>query len=328
MRFDVRDALICNSNHLRFPVFFSVLLMGVMVPAMAQPSDPDPASGTPEVRSQQGQEDDAPAQAPTPPKNGVDTRQQSRGSFIAGPLPISSPALGTGIIPVLGYIFPLTKDTLSPPSTVAAAGLFTDNGTRAFALGAQLFFGQNRYKVTAGYARGNLNYDVYGPGLFSVPQAKLPLEQTGQVFRGEFLRRIWWDFFLGLRFFDGSSIISLKTSSPDTAVLPPGLGLHTGLRAIGFRLQRDTRPNHYYPISGTLTDFTADFFAEAIGSKYGFQSYNLTFNKYGSLTGNQVLAFSSFFCATGGQPPFYGNCIYGVQNQLRGYTAGATSIAT
>ena len=27
-------------------------------------------------------------------------------------------------------------------------------------------------------------------------------------------------------------------------------------------------------------------------------------------------------CATGGEPPFYGNCIYGTNNELRGYTAG------
>jgi hypothetical protein len=36
----------------------------------------------------------------------------------------------------------------------------------------------------------------------------------------------------------------------------------------------------------------------------------------------QVLAFDLGICGTGGQPPFYGNCIYGTNNQLRGYTAG------
>ena len=28
------------------------------------------------------------------------------------------------------------------------------------------------------------------------------------------------------------------------------------------------------------------------------------------------------WCGTGGSPPFYGNCIYGANNQLRDYTAG------
>jgi outer membrane protein assembly factor BamA len=87
-------------------------------------------------------------------------------------------------------------------------------------------------------------------------------------------------------------------------------------------LERDKRSNHFYPTTGTLVDFTSDFFSQALGSKYSFQSYRLTFNKYGSLTKDQVLAVGFYFCGTGGHPPFYGNCIYGAQNQLRGYTAG------
>lgn len=56
--------------------------------------------------------------------------------------------------------------------------------------------------------------------------------------------------------------------------------------------------------------------------KYSFESYKSTFNKYWGLTPNRVLASGSFACLTGGQPPVYGNCIYGTNSQLRGYTAG------
>src|SRR4029077_14726890 len=69
-------------------------------------------------------------------------------------------------------------------------------------------------------------------------------------------------------------------------------------------------------------DFTSDFFSDALGSKYTFQAYRFTFNKYGSLRKNQVIAYNLFLCGTGGDPPFYGNCVYGTNNQLRGYTAG------
>jgi hypothetical protein len=37
---------------------------------------------------------------------------------------------------------------------------------------------------------------------------------------------------------------------------------------------------------------------------------------------NQVLAYNAVFCATAGTPPFYGNCIFGTNNELRGYVAG------
>ena len=69
-------------------------------------------------------------------------------------------------------------------------------------------------------------------------------------------------------------------------------------------------------------DFISDFYSQELGSKFSFQSYGVTFNKYKSLNEKQVVAFNAYFCGTGGDPPFYGNCIYGTNNELRGYTAG------
>ena len=249
-----------------------------------------------------------------------------RGSFIVAPLPISSPALGTGIVPIFGYIFPFRKDDkVSPPSVVGMAGLVTNNGSRAFGAYADLFLKEDTFRITALYARGNLNYDLYGIGLASGDAGlKLPLEQTGQMFRSELLRRVGWDFFLGVRFWTGSSdIVPRMTGGMATQPEPPpDIGLQTALRAVGVRLNRETAPNRFYPTTGTLLDFSSDFFSEDLGSKYSFQAYRFTFNKYGSLSKNQVLAYNLFICGTGGTPPFYGNCIYGTNNELRGYTAG------
>lgn len=249
-----------------------------------------------------------------------------RGTFVVAPLPISSPALGTGIIPVLGYIFPFRKeDVVSPPSVVGMAGIATNNGSRGLAAYADLYMKEKTYRVTAAYVRGNLNYDLYGVGLLAGNAGrKLPLEQSGQVFRSEVLRQLGWNFFLGLRFWTGSSdIVKRHTSETATQPLPPpDLGFHTALRALGLRLNRETTPNRFYPTSGTLLDFTSDFFSQALGSKYSFQAYRFTFNKYSSLSKNQVIAYNLFVCGTGGTPPYYGNCIYGANNELRGYTAG------
>jgi len=248
--------------------------------------------------------------------------QRERGAFVAAPLPISSPALGAGIVPVLAYIFPISaSDRISPPSQVGAVGLATDNGTRAVVLGGQIYFGQGRYRITGVYARGNLNYDLYGQGSGD-SQARLSLKQTGQVVFAESLRRTWWKLFIGPRFLWGSSLITLRPTDAESIQLPPDLGLHTTLTAIGFRLSRDTRPNRFYSTAGTFLDFTSDFFTQGLGSKYSFQSYEFAFNKYFSLTPNQVLASGSFACITGGEPPFYANCAYGTNSQLRGYTAG------
>jgi hypothetical protein len=110
-------------------------------------------------------------------------KKPKRGAIVVAPLPISSPAIGSGIVPVLGYIFPFSKnDQESPPSTVGVAGLITNNGSRGFVIGGQLFLDHNRYEVTSGYARGNVDYNIYGTGV--AENLKLPLNQTGQAFFG------------------------------------------------------------------------------------------------------------------------------------------------
>jgi hypothetical protein len=288
-------------------VFPVCIVLGVGAHAQEEQNGQDvPASNLP------------PTDQPLPPSR--------RGSFVVAPLPISSPALGSGIVPILGYIFPFRKDDhVSPPSVVGVAGLVTSNGSRGFAAYADLFMKEKTYRITTGYVRGNLNYDLYGVGLAAGNAGhKLPLEQSGEVFRSEVLRQVGMDFFLGVRFWTGASdIVVRSTGNSETGPPPPpDIGLRTALRSLGVRLNRETAPNRFYPTSGMLLDVTSDFFSTALGSKYSFQAYRLTFNKYGSLSKTQVLAYNLFVCGTGGKPPFYANCIYGTNNELRGYTAG------
>jgi hypothetical protein len=91
-------------------------------------------------------------------------RKSHRGSFVAAPLPIVSPAIGAGVIPVVGYIFALSeKDKVSPPSLVGAAGRWTDNGSNGFGVGTQLFMKENRYEIQALFADGTVNYTLFRP---------------------------------------------------------------------------------------------------------------------------------------------------------------------
>jgi hypothetical protein len=283
-----------------------------------KPAAQDPQSTTPPKAAAQDSQSTAPAKPATKPKK---EKKPERGAFVVAPLPISSPAIGSGIVPVLGYIFPFsTKDKVSPPSTIGGAGLITNNGSRGFAVGGQLFFKENTYELTSGYVHGNVDYNFYGTGVAS--NLKLPLVQTGQAFFAEFLRRVGWKVFVGPRFITGRSFVTVVPNSGSMVPIPPEVGLHDNLTSIGARVTRDTRPNHFYPLGGTFFTFTSDFFSESLGSKYTFQSYRSEFDKYWSLNDKQVLAYDAYFCGTGGAPPFYANCIYGTSNELRGYTAG------
>jgi len=286
------------------------------------PSDLQTAQATPGQATQATQTTSSDSQSTALQKKKKKKKKGTpRGVFAAAPIPISNPAIGAGIVPVVGYIFPFsTKDKISPPSVLGAGGLITNNGSRAFAFGGQLFVKENRYQITAAYGRGNIDYDIYGTGI--AENLKLPLVQTGNVFDAELLRRVWWMLFVGPRFIAGDSLITINQNSTPNFPLPPDLGLHTNLVAIGARATWDTSSNRFYPLQGSFFTFTSDFFSQDLGSKYTYQSYKTRFDKYWSLSKNQVLAYDGYFCATGGSPPFYGNCIYGTSSELRGYTAG------
>jgi hypothetical protein len=301
------------------------LALGTGCPSQENQPVPAASSGaasqqnSPRPAAEQEQPPTTPPKPEEPPKK--KKKLGGRGAFVVAPLPISSPAIGSGIVPVIGYIFPFsTKDKVSPPSTVGAAGLVTNNGSRGFAVGGQLFLKQNTWEITSGYVHGNVDYNFYGTGVAS--NLKLPLNQSGQAFFGEVLRRVGWRIFIGPRFITGRSFVTVNPNGGSTVPIPPDVGLHTNLTSIGARMTRDTRPNHFYPTGGTFFTFTSDFFSQDLASKYTFQSYRSEFDKYWSVSEKQVLAYDAYFCGTGGSPPFYGNCIYGTSNELRGYTAG------
>jgi hypothetical protein len=293
-------------------------------PGVRAQSPSSDVSVKPEAKSSSPQADGASSSAKSS-ETGTEPektkKKTHRGSLVPAPLPIASPAIGTGIIPGLGYIFPFSKDDkISPPSTIAVAGLYTNNGTRGIGGFADLYMKEDTYEITAGYGHGNVNYNLYGSGVFE--GRELPLVQTGELFRSEVLRRTWWKVFVGPRFWSGNSFLTVAPNNGKIPPLPPDLGIHTTMRALGLRMTRDTRPNQFFATAGEKLEFTADYFMKSLGSKYSFQAYRFTFSKYHSLSKNQVLAYNLFGCATSGQPPFYGNCIYGTSNQLRGYTAG------
>jgi hypothetical protein len=261
--------------------------------------------------SDQAKPDDSTSQQ-AEPKTKQDKKKSHRGSFVAAPLPIVSPAIGAGVVPVVGYIFALSeKDKVSPPSLVRAGGLWTDNGSNGFGIGTQLFMKENRYEIQALFADGTVNYTLFGEGFFGAdPGAKLPISQTGRVFFGEPMRNVGHKIFIGPRVWIGTSTVTLRNNGENVLNLPD-IGLHTKLVSLGAVVVRDTRPDRFYPLTGSYVHFSSDFFAQALGSKYSFQSYRFTFSKYGSLSERQVLAYNLFLCGTGGSPPFYGNCIYG-----------------
>jgi Omp85 superfamily domain len=251
-------------------------------------------------------------------------KKPKRGQLVLAPIPITSPAVGSGLILVAGYVFKLNQDDkLSPPSTVGLAGAFTNSGSRGGGLGGRLYFGENKYQTTFVVAKGRVNYDFFGIGrLPNRPPVSVEIHQGGTVFFGEFLRNVGKDIFIGPRYQHRSLFARLGAERTVGSFEIPEIDIQAKTVAIGVHVQRDLRDNTFYPRKGSIFNWTGDFFDQAWGSKRQYQLYKLQYNNYHALGEKQVLAYRGMICSANQGVPFYDLCFFGVNNDLRGYTGG------
>jgi hypothetical protein len=251
-------------------------------------------------------------------------KKPKRGQLVIAPIPATSPAVGAGLILVVGYVFKLNEeDNLSPPSVIGLAGAFTNNGSRGGGLGGRLYFGENKYQTTFVFAKGRVNYDFFGIGrLPNRPPVSVEIHQSGTVFFGEFLRNIGKNIFIGPRYQHRKLQARLGGEQTTGGFEIPDIDIQSTTVAIGIHVQRDLRDSTFYPRKGSIFNWTGDFFDQAWGSKRQYQTYKLQFNKYHAMSAKQVLAYRGMICSANQSVPFYDLCFFGTNNDLRGYTGG------
>ena len=251
-------------------------------------------------------------------------KKAKRGQLIIAPIPITSPAVGSGLVLVVGYVFKLNQnDKLSPPSTVGLVGAFTNSGSRGGGIGGRLYFSENKYQTTFALVKGRVNFDFFGiariPGRDGI---SVPLKMGGTIFFGEFMRNVWKDVFVGPRFQRRNLYVRLDGPHTPGGFEIPAIDIKAVSAALGFHVQRDKRDSTFYPTKGSLFDVTADFFAKALGSRRHYQTYKVSYNGYRELAPKQILAYRGMICTANQNVPFYDLCLYGTSSDLRGYTAG------
>ena len=274
-----------------------------------------------------------------PPLPQETARDDKKGSWLFAPIPVSSPAIGSGLAWAVARVFPVDKrDEVSPPSTVGIGGVFTNNGSRAFVIGGRLYLKQDKFRFTAALGTASVNVQIYGIGKGAGDQGTfVPLNTGGKGFIGEAFYGLKKGVFIGLRGQYRNLRLSLdrdELDSSDFTGQPPDqvagvidqIGdqlLRQQTVSLGPRFQWDTRNSTFYPTRGLFLDVNSDFFGEGLGSKWSYQYYKIAFNKYTSLSEHQVLAFRGMGCAAAGERvPIYDLCLFGTMNDVRGYSAG------
>lgn len=274
------------------------------------------------------------------PANKSDAKSSEKnGEWLLAPIPISSPAIGSGLEFAVARLFPFNKkDQVSPASAVGVGGIFTNNGSTGFVLGGKLYLKEDRYRVTAALGRANINFDVYGIGENAGNEGVfIPLNVKGTAGIGEALYRFRKGVYLGARGQYRNANLSLdseRLDSSDITFQPPekvenvieqvqNQLLHQTTVSLGPRFQWDARDSVFYPKRGFFMEVASDFFSTGLGSKWSYQYYKASFNKYTTLSERQVLAFRGMGCAAAGdRVPIYDLCLFGTMNDLRGYPGG------
>src|SRR6266850_976978 len=311
-----------------------VLTAGVIVRAQTAPSQTSPDKSAVELA--QPTLSDAGGQSPAKPTaktsnssarlkpSTAKPKKSKRGELILAPIPISSPAVGSGLILAVAYVFKLNQeDKLSPPSTVGLVGAFTNSGSRAGGFGGRLYFNENKYQTTFVLVNGRVNFDFFGIGRIPGKQPiSVPLKMGGTIFFGEFLRNVWKDIFIGPRYQRRDLYARLDGLQTPGGFEIPAIDIQSTTSALGFHVQRDKRDSTFYPTKGSLFNATADFFDESLGSKRQYQNYKVAYNVYRQVGEKQVLAYRGMICSANQNVPFYDLCLFGVNSDLRGYTGG------
>lgn len=238
-----------------------------------------------------------------------------RGNFVVVPIPISDPTLDAGLVIGAAYFFPQSEEQkkLQPASVTAAAGMYTSNDSRAFAVVQQNYWKRNKWRFTGVIGGADLRISLLAPEGSPVG-ASLDWRINGNFLFAKVARRLKGNWYGGIltRLVDADQSIETGTSASDfdtgSSVVSAGLG------AI---LEYDSRDNPFNSSSGRHFKADALFNDEAISSDSTYQSYSAAYRSYHRLTDSVVLAWEMQGCKRGGTTPLWDACTI----KLRGFSA-------
>ena len=251
--------------------------------------------------------------------NAAGSQKATKSEFVIAPIPLSNPAIGSG----LGFaaVYTLERkpgEKASPPTTLGAGGFYTSNGSWAGGAGAKLYLKEDRYRVTLAAALGDIRYDLFleGPNGTSIPIA--------QEFKGgltDFMVGLGKRWYLGLQASYGTTKVGPQKPGDESIPVPPEQ-LDVTLVALGLKGERDSRDSVFYPTAGSRLQLLINRNDTAFGSDFTYTKTTMTYSDYTRLSESVVLAVQGAGCYASTEAPFFDLCILGTQNVLRGYTAG------
>jgi hypothetical protein len=266
-----------------------------------------------EAIAQDDKKDTRPGIAPDIRDDEIKLKAQ-KGNFVVVPIPISNPTLNEGLVVGGAYFYPQSEEEkkLQPASLTAAAGMYTSNGSRAFALVQQNYWKRGDWRFTGVLGGTDLRLSLLAPEDTTSGQS-LDWRINGTFLFAKIARKISGNWYGGLltRIVDANQSIEIPLENSDfdtgTGITSVGLGAY---------VEYDSRDNPFNSTAGRSFKFDALFNDEAIGSDATYQSYSAAFRSYHRLTDSIVLAWEVQGCERVGSAPLWDACPI----KLRGFS--------
>ncbi|WP_157826692.1 BamA/TamA family outer membrane protein [Colwellia sp. 12G3] len=247
-----------------------------------------------------------------------------KGDFIAVPIPVVDPTIGTGLVVAGAYYHSQSagERASQPASATQVVAAYTNNDSYAYGLIQKNYWQQDtwRFVSTAAYVALKLTLI---DSQYSEDGSQLDWNIEGTLIKSELLRRFDENWYLGgqIRLINNKQTFSGKVegeafdqaNDPDTKE-DSDIAKANGL---GLLVQYDSRDSQTNPYKGQRFEFDALLNSTSIGSTKTYQSFNLRYRYYHQLANPLVLSLETKGCAKSGHAPLWDYCTIG----LRGFSA-------
>ncbi|PNU06596.1 hypothetical protein A8V01_02175 [Novosphingobium guangzhouense] len=241
--------------------------------------------------------------------------------ILAVPLPITSPSLGTGLV-AAGVAF-YNPNGAPSPWISGGAVMKTSNGNWLVGGFHSMSLDDDRIRLNGLVATGKIVADYYGIGAQAGDRnVSTELDQRMTVIRLQAQTRLANRTYLGARlmYLDIDASGDAEPEYPDLVV--PDRMADSRLVQLGPVVTYDSRDDSLNPGSGLYAHAEWLFDLKALGGDFGSNRLTAGVSYYRPVAERSVLAFHAGICAASSNAPFYGLCLYGQNNDLRGYKTG------
>ncbi len=238
------------------------------------------------------------------------------------PIPISNPALGTGL--TLAGMLIYNPNEAPQPWVSGIGATYTETGTWGVGGFHSMSLEKDKYRLMlfGGYSDAKLKF--YGVGADAGERdVSVDIDDKGIFILGQAQVRIAKHLYAGARYeyLNVDSRIDIPHPNfPDLNL--PAIELDSKISMVGPMATFDSRDSSLNPRRGAFITVDWLFGADFLGSDFTHDKLQVGANLYKPIGKNTVVGVRKSLCAASEGAPFYDLCMFGQMGDLRGFESG------